>query len=252
MIFRYFYLFPVLFAATLPVTFFITYAIAVSDGDVYPWFPYISDVGTLPPESCVFGQLMNIAALLIMTVVFLRYEQLKTIWGTNNPKKNKVSFALGLLAGIGLSIVANFQVDNVNSVHLIGAALAFLVGGAYFHVQTYISWTLQGVAESTKKLHILRLVICVVYDIFAVIGIVTVIVGYIKLRPTVIRTRAWTPAEEGYAEHVTSTVMEWLGSFLICAYAATFAYEFKNLRLEYAFTTGRSNDSLQSTGNEEP
>ena len=64
----------------------------------------------------------------------------------------------------------NFQVDNVNSVHLIGAALAFLVGGAYFHVQTYISWTLQGVAESTKKLHILRLVICVAYDIFAVIG----------------------------------------------------------------------------------
>ena len=45
-----------------------------------------------------------------MTVVFLRYEQLKTIWGTNNPKKNKVSLALGLLAGIGLSIVANFQV----------------------------------------------------------------------------------------------------------------------------------------------
>lgn len=27
-------------------------------------------------------------------------------------------------------------------------------------------------------------------------GIVTVIVGYIKLRPTVIRTRAWTPAQE--------------------------------------------------------
>ena len=46
----------------------------------------------------------------VMTVVFLRYEQLKTIWGTNNPKKNKVSLALGLLAGIGLSIVANFQV----------------------------------------------------------------------------------------------------------------------------------------------
>ena len=51
---------------------------------------------------------------------------------------------------------------------------------------------------------------------------------------------------------MTSTVMEWLGSFLICAYAATFAYEFKNLRLEYAFTTGRSNGSLQSTGNGDP
>nr|XP_022325155.1 DNA damage-regulated autophagy modulator protein 2-like [Crassostrea virginica] len=240
MIFKYFYLFPLLFAAILPVTFLITYAIAVSDDDVYPWFPYISDTGTLPPESCVFGQLINIAALLIMTVVFLRYQQLKTVWDTNNPKKNKVSLALGLLAGIGLSIVANFQVENVNSVHVIGAALAFLVGGAYFHIQTYISWSVQNLVDSPKILHILRLIICVLYDIFAVIGIVTTVVGDIKLRPTVVSTRLWTPNEEGYAEHVTSTVMEWIGSFLICSYAATFAYEFKDLRLEYEFTTGNT------------
>ena len=32
--------------------------------------------------------------------------------------------------------------------------------------------------------------------LLSIAGIVTVIVGYIKLRPTVIRTRAWTPAEE--------------------------------------------------------
>ena len=30
----------------------------------------------------------------------------------------------------------------------------------------------------------------------SIAGIVTVIVGYIKLRPTVIRTRVWTPAED--------------------------------------------------------
>ena len=50
-----------------------------------------------------------------MTVVFLRYQQLKTVWDTNNPKKNTVSLVLGLLAGIGLSIVANFQVTTLIS-----------------------------------------------------------------------------------------------------------------------------------------
>lgn len=57
---------------------------------------------------------------------------------------------------------------------------------------------------------------------------------------------------QGYAEHVTSTVMEWIGSFLICSYAATFAYEFKDLRLEYEFTTGKTTNTLQSTDSETP
>ncbi|XP_052697016.1 uncharacterized protein LOC128175432 [Crassostrea angulata] len=98
------------------------YIIAVSDHDVYPFFPYVSDTGTLPPESCVFGQFLNIAALL---------------------------------------------------------------------------------------------------------RIVTVIVGKSKLGPSTILTREWSPEYAGYAEHVVSTVMEWLGTFLICAFALTFVPEFK-------------------------
>ena len=40
------------------------YGIAVGGKHVEPGFPYISDTGTYPPESCVFGQLMNLGALL--------------------------------------------------------------------------------------------------------------------------------------------------------------------------------------------
>lgn len=43
---------------------FCRYGIAVANNHVEPVFPYISDAGSLSPESCVFGQLLNIGAVL--------------------------------------------------------------------------------------------------------------------------------------------------------------------------------------------
>lgn len=40
------------------------YAVAASLDHVYPVWPYISDTGTLPPESCIFGLMLNIGSLL--------------------------------------------------------------------------------------------------------------------------------------------------------------------------------------------
>lgn len=234
------YLFPVLFAALVPVTLLITYIIAVSDDDVYPFFPYVSDTGTLPPESCVFGQFLNIAALLILITVCVRYKQLDTFWSSQDaatkfPKTNNVALVMGVLAALGLSIVANFQVDHVKSVHIIGAFFAFIVGGMYFYIQAYISWSARDIPGSSKIVRVAQLIICVLYAVFAIIGIVTVIVGKSKLGPSTILTREWSPEYAGYAEHVVSTVMEWLGTFLICAFALTFVPEFKQLNLELTF-----------------
>ncbi|XP_052697001.1 DNA damage-regulated autophagy modulator protein 2-like [Crassostrea angulata] len=58
------HLFPLFIVIYVPVSFCITYIIAVANKHVEPGFPYISDTGTLPPESCVFGQLLNIGAVV--------------------------------------------------------------------------------------------------------------------------------------------------------------------------------------------
>lgn len=204
------------------------------------FFPYVSDTGTLPPESCVFGQFLNISAVLILITVCLRYKQLDTFLSSQDtatklPTANKAALVMGVLAALGMSIVANFQVDNVKSVHIIGAFLAFLVGGIYFYIQACISWSVRDIPGSSKLVRVARLTICVLYAVFAIIGIVTVIVGKSKLRPSTILTREWSPKYGGYAEHVVSTVMEWLGTFLICAFALTFVPEFKYLSLESTF-----------------
>lgn len=72
------HIFPVFIVIYVPVSFFITYGIAVYNGNVKPDFPYISDTGAMPPESCVFGQLLNIAAVVAMFVFYIRYKQIDT------------------------------------------------------------------------------------------------------------------------------------------------------------------------------
>lgn len=44
------------------------YTISVQWDHVVPGFPYISETGTLSPESCIFAQCLNIAALLRMYI----------------------------------------------------------------------------------------------------------------------------------------------------------------------------------------
>ncbi|VDN04926.1 unnamed protein product [Thelazia callipaeda] len=40
-----------------------SYFVALSEKHITAFWPYISDSGTLPPESCIFGQLLNLSAL---------------------------------------------------------------------------------------------------------------------------------------------------------------------------------------------
>ncbi|KAJ7414811.1 hypothetical protein WISP_81581 [Willisornis vidua] len=55
---------PALLVGWSSAAFIISYAIAVLKGHVEPLVPYISDTGTKPPESGVFGFMINISAIL--------------------------------------------------------------------------------------------------------------------------------------------------------------------------------------------
>ncbi|PSN50329.1 hypothetical protein C0J52_10123 [Blattella germanica] len=43
----------------------LAYSIAVANKHVPAWFPYISETGDFPPESCIFSLLLNIEAFVI-------------------------------------------------------------------------------------------------------------------------------------------------------------------------------------------
>ncbi|XP_045176378.1 DNA damage-regulated autophagy modulator protein 2-like isoform X2 [Mercenaria mercenaria] len=149
---------PIIIALYAPLSFIITYSIAVENKHVEPGFPYISYTGTRPPESCVLGQLLNIGALLAGVIIYTRYRQSRfhfenseNIQNSQNSKNrensarkyllhlNTAAFITGLLTIFGVSLVGNFQSTNIWEVHLLGAFLAFGVGFVYMILQTIIS-----------------------------------------------------------------------------------------------------------------
>nr|XP_022325134.1 DNA damage-regulated autophagy modulator protein 1-like [Crassostrea virginica] len=225
--------FPIFIVIYFPVTFFITYGIAVYEKHVYPDFPFISDTGTTPPESCVFGQLLNIAAVIAMFVFYVRYKQIAT-YQRDRPNKavsrvNTAALVIGLLTAFGISLVGNFQETEVLVVHLIGASLAFLLGSLYCCLQTYISFKLPDIPGTSTCLRITRVVICVL-DIafFVALAVASRFTSNnsVEKKPT-----CWTREEPEMSACLTSTVSEWIIAFLICVYIATLSPEFKYFEL---------------------
>ncbi|KAL7982143.1 hypothetical protein Chor_001200 [Crotalus horridus] len=90
----------------------IVYFIAVEDGKILPLNvpyskptslrpPYISIAGDVPPASCVFSQVMNMAAFLVLVIAVLRFIQLKPKLSNDEEIHNVgtfLAFGFGTLA----------------------------------------------------------------------------------------------------------------------------------------------------------
>ncbi|XP_064602061.1 DNA damage-regulated autophagy modulator protein 1-like isoform X1 [Liolophura sinensis] len=226
------WLFPVAVFVFIPLTFIISYIIAVCAGHVAPGFPYISDTGTEPPESCIFGQMLNIGAVLAGITLYIRYRDVEENLKIRDITQrscvhlsclNNIGFVLGICSALGASIVANFQETKVLVVHLIGAFMTFGLGSIYCWCQTYITYKLCG---ASLKIANLRLGICVTNTVFFIILVVSTPVAMGKFSG--FDPKYWQQDEGGFAEHIVSTVSEWAMALAMMVYFLTFVKEFRN------------------------
>lgn len=144
------------------------YALAVSNGHVEAFWPYISSAGGTPPESCIFALFLFISSVLTGSCVYARFRYIEahlspdalmsraqntnfSILGDSGAltagvgehvgqgccsvkslrATTYVAAALGLIAAFGLAIVGSFQEGVLLSVHLTGALLSFAGGLVY-------------------------------------------------------------------------------------------------------------------------
>ncbi|KAA3675741.1 DNA damage-regulated autophagy modulator protein 2 [Paragonimus westermani] len=154
---------PITFSLLVIITFIISYAMSAAFGDVSILFPYISDLGTLAPESCVFGQLLNLCSFLGCLCIYCWYgHQIERLENMGSPRSHfifaRVTLAFGLTAGLGLSVVGNFQETSVLTVHLIGALMTFGFGTLY---TIMVSHTSRAHLDSPKWLRTLRVSLAV-------------------------------------------------------------------------------------------
>ena len=68
-------------------------------GHVSAGFPYISDTGKLPPESCIFGLMLNFCAMFSAICLYIRYIQVMAYNQFDRVllRLNRASLVCGLL-----------------------------------------------------------------------------------------------------------------------------------------------------------
>ncbi|CAG9859021.1 unnamed protein product [Phyllotreta striolata] len=239
-------------ANTLFVTVIITTTLAYYYEHVTSIIPYISDTGTVAPESCIFGQFLNIIWLLrkfqtsllthylhektfiisVSMAMYIKFRQVRDILFKHNMTHrnafNTVTFVIGLIASFGVSIVANFQETNMLYVHWTGAVLAFGGGAVYVCLQTSLYLTITPVIGQillTKIRIFLSALITVTFVIFFITGMMSYSQfkgeSYLK----------WHRENGGFELHNTSAVTEWICAIAIMVYIMMMGEEFKTINM---------------------
>lgn len=208
-------------------TFIVSYIIAVFRKDVDVIFPYISDSGANPPESCIFGLMTFISAFAGAATMYARYkyvEKLSEETRVVRPCLNKAALGLGMLSCLGMSIVATFQETTVTPVHDAGALLFFVTGVSYTVIQSIISYRAYPYGSSLAVCHTRTAV-----AIIACLALFpTVICAFFVKQTTLHRDTQ----DEDYAYHLASAVSEWIVAFSFVCFFLTYIHEFKLFTLE--------------------
>ncbi|XP_076279121.1 DNA damage-regulated autophagy modulator protein 1-like [Lasioglossum baleicum] len=226
---------PIIIFIALPSVFILTYVIAVLLGHVEAGFPYISDSATEAPESCIFAQFINMLAMLMSFVIYIRYSQVKectTIFSLQSslPKWNHWALIFGLISAFGLSLVANFQETSVLIVHFIGAILCFGCGTAYFWTQAVCTFYLHPLGCSIRLVH-LRTALSIFCTVCFFVTLTTGVLAGLAFKGT--NARKWYKGDGGWELHVASTISEWLCAAAFCIYILTFTNEFRDIRISH-------------------
>lgn len=249
-----FHIILTLLVLLLPTGFTITYLIAVFNEHVEAGFPYISDTGAIPPESCIFGQVLTFGAILFLIIIYVRYHHVKLIISSNDQLTNskitifnKIAFVLGLFVAFGVTLVGNFQEQNVIQVHMIGAMLSFGLIVVYCLIHTFIARQLSHVLCSSPLMFCCRIFLGVISIIFFVTTLVFSSVAYASYEGK--NPRKWMPDDGGFVYHVLSTSSEWLMAGTEMIFILTFFEDFR--RVKIAYPTVHDHSLIQSIENRE-
>ncbi|XP_029902167.1 DNA damage-regulated autophagy modulator protein 1 [Myripristis murdjan] len=208
-------------------TFIVNYIIAIFRKDVDVIFPYISDTGALPPESCLFGLMTFISAFAGAATMYARYkyvEKLSEETSLVRPCLNKAALGLGMLACLGMCIVATFQETTVTRVHDAGAVLFFLTGVLYAIFQSVISHRIYPFGSSLTVCRIRTAIATLACLAFFPTLICVFFVKQTKLHRDT--------HDEDYTYHLASAVSEWIVAFSFVCFFLTYIDEFKHFTLQ--------------------
>ncbi|XP_069085075.1 DNA damage-regulated autophagy modulator protein 1 [Pleurodeles waltl] len=232
---------PSLLVIWSAAAFIISYVTAVSLGHVEPLVPYISDTGTTPPESAIFGFMISITSFLGTFTMYARYKivQKQNEVATFIPHWfNMMSLVFGVLGCIGMVIVATFQERSVPIVHDVGALLTFICGVFYILLQSMISLKSSPHWSSTR--------LCRIRMAISIVSLAALIPMIICASLIFFSHREWETGKKitrahckhhclsdlHYRIHLASAICEWIVAFGFVSYFLTYVQEFQQAKLK--------------------
>uniref|UniRef100_A0AAX7U7W2 CWH43-like N-terminal domain-containing protein n=1 Tax=Astatotilapia calliptera TaxID=8154 RepID=A0AAX7U7W2_ASTCA len=130
-------LLPPIYSVCTAAGLLMVYFIAVYNKNITPLGSQYSIAGNFPPASCVFSEVMNLAAFVGFFIAVFRYLQLKG--KIDKPWLNISSLVVFSISSFGMTIVGNFQVFTETNIHNVGAILVFGLGTLSCWLQSYIT-----------------------------------------------------------------------------------------------------------------
>lgn len=213
---------PALLVVWASSNFILSYIIAVCRHDVDVIFPYISDTGAQPPESCIFGFMTSVTAYLALMTMYIRYkfvQRLNEDLRSLPSRMNVCVLGIGVLSCVGMCVVGTFQETTLPVVHDIGALLFFGTGVLYTVLQAAMSYKTMPHGSSLCVCHV-RTAIAVLTSLTMVLSIVCG--SYVR------RTKLHRqPTDQDYTFHLVSAVSEWIVAFGFVSFFLTFIPDFK-------------------------
>ncbi|CAH8451578.1 unnamed protein product [Schistosoma guineensis] len=223
-----------LLALIMSFTVLTTYLISIHRGHVNAELPFISSTGAYPPESCIFGEGLNLAAFISLICSFFWYlialERTKFM-GIHQPKcVLNFMLLLSLVASIGLTLVGNFQQVNVELIHDIGAGMAFFGTTIYIILCALVSKRYLG---THWCIWAFRLLLGIMAGITSSFFSICHTVSRINFNGTQEESLTYRhPGQGGFSFYLCSTSFEWAAGFIIIVFFITWAYEFRSYALQ--------------------
>ncbi|KHN72428.1 DNA damage-regulated autophagy modulator protein 1 [Toxocara canis] len=243
MVFKHVWIFPTLAALFAYLAFFIGYGVGIANDHLDAWFAFISDGGALPPESCIFGELLNLSAMFVAITVYVRHLQIVTFYDKIHHVHGRwrmgstIMMWLGFVVAFGVSLVANVQETSIPVLHGIGAFMAFLVGVIYIWSQIAFTFVMRPTMTHTS-ITVAR----VVFGVFTTVGVLLHIIvqfgnpfvkresdGTLPTMPPKVDGIVRVPSDSPYyANHLVSTLSEWFLGISLYLFVLTFAFELQH------------------------
>ncbi|XP_023221525.1 DNA damage-regulated autophagy modulator protein 1-like isoform X1 [Centruroides sculpturatus] len=226
------YLLPLVMGVWISCGMIICFIMALSEGHVSAYVPFISETGGKLPESGIFGIFLVFTAYMGMAVMTIRYLLVSEL-NEGSIRKidilNKISLFVGYLSLCGMIIVGCYPMYGIISAHVTGAVLLFFGCLFYGILQTILTFWMYPTYNGILIFRI-RLAICTFCILFLITLTIIFPLGrrlWNQMKPKADKV----PSDRGFTEILTSAICEWFLAISFIFFFFTFVREFRKVTL---------------------